>query len=55
MPEQKFDAASGTTFRISKCFQRRKQKFHNDFSHELGKLKNLKTIGACQVSTDLIS
>jgi hypothetical protein len=38
-PEQKFDAAFGTTFRISKCFQRSKQKLHLDFSLELSKLK----------------
>jgi hypothetical protein len=31
-PEQKFDAAFGTTFRISKCFQRSRQKPHIDFS-----------------------
>jgi hypothetical protein len=38
-PEQKFDAAFGTTFRISKCFQRSKQKLHIDFSQELSRLK----------------
>jgi hypothetical protein len=40
-PEQRFDAASGTTFRIStgKYFQRRKQKLHFDFSLELSRLK----------------
>jgi hypothetical protein len=34
-PEPKFDAAFGTIFRISKRFQRGKQKLHFDFSHEL--------------------
>jgi hypothetical protein len=38
-PEQKFDAAFGTIFRISKCFQRSKQKLHIDFSLELSRLK----------------
>jgi hypothetical protein len=38
-PEQKFDAAFGTIFRISKCFQRSKQKLHIPFSLELGRLK----------------
>jgi hypothetical protein len=38
-PEQKFDAAFGTNFRINKCFQISKQKLHNTFSLELGKLK----------------
>jgi hypothetical protein len=38
-PEQKFDTAFGTTFRISKCFQRSKQKLHIDFSLELSRLK----------------
>jgi hypothetical protein len=37
--EQKFDAAFGTTFRISMCFQRSKQKLHIDFSLELNRLK----------------
>jgi hypothetical protein len=36
---QKFDAAFGTIFRISKCFQRGKQKLHSNFSLELGRLK----------------
>jgi hypothetical protein len=31
-PEQKFDAAFGTIFRISKHFQRSKQKHKDDFS-----------------------
>jgi hypothetical protein len=53
-PKQKFNAAFGTTFRISKCFQRSKQKLHVDFSLGLSRLKNLKTICACQESTDLI-
>jgi hypothetical protein len=53
-PKQKFDAAFGTNFRIIKCFQRSKQKLHVDFSLELSRLKNLKTICACQESTDLI-
>jgi hypothetical protein len=38
-PEQKFDAAFGTTFRISKCFQRIKQKLHIDFSLKLSRLQ----------------
>ncbi len=38
-PEQKFDAAFGTTFKISKCFQRSKQKLQLDFSLELSRLK----------------
>jgi hypothetical protein len=33
-PEQKFDAAYGTIFRINKCFQRSKQKLHINFSLE---------------------
>jgi hypothetical protein len=37
-PEQKCDAAFGTTFRISKCFQISKQKLHFDFSLELSRL-----------------
>jgi hypothetical protein len=39
-PEQKFDAALGTIFRISNCFQRNKQKLHINFSLALGNLKN---------------
>ncbi len=39
MPEKKFDAAYGTIFTISKCFQRSKQNLHINFSLELGKLK----------------
>jgi hypothetical protein len=38
-PEQKFDAAFGTTARIKKCFQRKKQKLYFDFSLELSRLK----------------
>jgi hypothetical protein len=38
-PEQKFDAAFGTTVGFNKCFQRRKQKLHIDFSLELSRLK----------------
>jgi hypothetical protein len=38
-PEQKFDAAFGTLFRISECFQRSKQKLHNNFSLEVCRLK----------------
>jgi hypothetical protein len=38
-PEQKFDAAFGTTLRISKYFQRSKQKLHIDFSLKLSRLK----------------
>jgi hypothetical protein len=54
-PEQKFDAALGTIFIISKCFQRSKQKLHMDFSHELGMLKIIiKNICACTESTVLI-
>jgi hypothetical protein len=30
-PVQKFDAAFGTTFKISKCFQRSKQKLHTGY------------------------
>ncbi len=41
-PEQKNYAALETTFRISKCFQRSKQKLHIDFSLELSRLKILK-------------
>jgi hypothetical protein len=41
-PEQKFDAAFGTTFRISKRFQRSKQNLHIDFSLELSRLQILK-------------
>jgi hypothetical protein len=37
--EQKFDAAYGTIFRISKCFQRSNEKLHINFSLELGRLK----------------
>jgi hypothetical protein len=33
-PEQKFDAAVGIIFKISKCFQRSKQKLHINFSLE---------------------
>jgi hypothetical protein len=32
MPEQKFDATFRTTYRISKCFQKSKQKLDIDFS-----------------------
>jgi hypothetical protein len=53
-PEQKFDAAFGTIFRISKSFQRSKQNLHINFSLELGSLKILKAICACTESTDLI-
>jgi hypothetical protein len=38
-PEQNFDAALGTIFRISRCLQRSKQKFHFDFSLKLSRLK----------------
>jgi hypothetical protein len=38
-PEQNFDAAFGTIFRINKCFQRSKEKLHINFSLELGRLK----------------
>jgi hypothetical protein len=38
-PEEKFDAAFGTIFRISKFYQRSKQKLHINFSLELGRLK----------------
>jgi hypothetical protein len=40
----KFDAAYGTIFRISKCFQRSKQKLHISFSLELDRLKILKPL-----------
>ncbi len=53
-PEQKFGAAYVTIFRISKCFQRSKQKFHIRFSLELEEAKNLKIIIAGTKSTDLI-
>jgi hypothetical protein len=53
-PEQKFDSAYGTIFRISKCFQRRNEKLHINFSLELGRLKLLKTVCACTESTDII-
>jgi hypothetical protein len=54
-PEQNFDAAFGTTFRISKCFQRSKQKLDTVLIFSRSKqAKNLKTICACQESTDLI-
>jgi hypothetical protein len=35
--KQKFDAAFGTILRISKCFQKSKQKLHIIFSLELGR------------------
>jgi hypothetical protein len=38
-PEQKLSAAFGTTFKISKCFQRSKQKLHIAFSLELSRAK----------------
>jgi hypothetical protein len=38
-PEQKFDAAFGTTFLISKGFQRSKQNIHFDFSLELSRIQ----------------
>jgi hypothetical protein len=38
-PEQKFDAAFGTIFRIGMCFQRSKQKLHINFSLDVGRLK----------------
>jgi hypothetical protein len=38
-PEQKFDAAFGTTFRISKCSKRSKLKLHIGFSLKLSRLK----------------
>jgi hypothetical protein len=39
-PEQKFDALFRTIYRISKCFQRSKQKLYTGiyFSPELGRL-----------------
>ncbi len=43
-PEQKLDVAFRTTFRISKCFQRIKQKIPFDFSLELRGLKIKKNI-----------
>jgi hypothetical protein len=41
-PEQEFDAALGTIFRINKCFQRSRQKLHINASLELAgyKFKN---------------
>jgi hypothetical protein len=47
-PEQKFDAAFGTTFRISKCFQRSKQKRHINVSIELGRPKIYKPFAHVQ-------
>ncbi len=38
-PEQKFDAAFETIFRISKYFQRSKQKLFINFSHEQDRQK----------------
>jgi hypothetical protein len=38
-PELKYDVAFETIFRISKWFQRSKQKFHINFFLELGRLK----------------
>jgi hypothetical protein len=38
-PEHKFDAAFGTIFRISKCFQRIRQKLCINFSLELDRLE----------------
>ncbi len=43
-PEQKFDAAVGILFRISKCFQRSKQRLHINFSLEQA-LKKYSTCG----------
>jgi hypothetical protein len=40
LSEQKFDAAYGTIFRISKCFQRSKQKLYIYFSAEQPRLKD---------------
>jgi hypothetical protein len=37
--EHKFGAAFGTVLRISKCFQRSKQKFVLIFSLELGRIE----------------
>jgi hypothetical protein len=55
-PEQKFDAAYGTVFRISKYFQRRKQKLHINLSLELDRPKNLKPLAHEQkvLTTDCI-
>jgi hypothetical protein len=50
-PEQKFDAAYGTIFRISECFQRSNQKLHINCSRQA---KNLKTICTYTESTYLI-
>ncbi len=46
--EQKFDAAYGTIFRISKCFQRSNQKLHINFSLERGRLKIYKPFAYVQ-------
>ncbi len=46
--EQKFHAAYGTIFRISKCFHRSNQKLHINFSLELGRLKNYKPFAHVQ-------
>jgi hypothetical protein len=51
-PEQKFDAAYGTILRISKCFQRSKQKLYIYFFPS--QAKSLKTICASSQSTDLV-
>jgi hypothetical protein len=42
-PEHKFNTANGTIFRISKCFQRSKQKLELHFSVLQARLKVLKT------------
>jgi hypothetical protein len=51
--EQKLYAAYVLIFRFSKYFQRSKQKLNINFSLELDRPKNLKTISALTESTDL--
>jgi hypothetical protein len=47
-PEQKFEGAFRTTFRISNCFQRNKQTLNIYFSHRQGRLKILKLFAHVQ-------
>jgi hypothetical protein len=54
--EQKFDVAFGTNFRISKDFQRSKQKLYlvSSLTGQGKKFKNHLLFCACTESTDLI-
>ncbi len=52
-PEQKFDKAFETLFRICKCFQRSKQKLYIYLSLEQGRLKLYNILGSTE-NTDLI-